>query len=159
MLNFDSKDGWLNSDGLVTKVYKCGYCGKEVASNQGYRSFANNGYISEAVEYIYICHNCNSPTYFNDSEEQTPGYKYGDKIQYLPEDVSLIYDEAGSCFSVNAYTSAVLCCRKLLMNVACEKGAPKNKKFEEYVDYLNDNGYIPPDGRAWVDKIRKSSYT
>lgn len=155
MLNFDSKDGWFNVDDLKTKVYKCGYCGKEVATNQGYRYFESNGYVIEAVQHIYICHNCNSPTYFDNWGQQTPGYEYGDEVQYLSEVVSLMYNEARKCFAIDAYTSAVLCCRKLLMNVACEKGAPVNKKFEEYVDYLNDNGYIPPDGKAWVDRIRK----
>lgn len=25
----------------------------------------------------------------------------------------------------------------------------------EYVEYLSDNHYIPPDGKEWVDQIRK----
>ena len=152
---FSNNGKWVNCEDITTKVYVCGHCGKEVASNRGYRKFEHTGYISEHTESIYICHNCNSPTYFDIYQNQTPGYKYGDSVQYLPEDVNLVYEEARDCFSIKAYTSAVLSCRKILMSIACEKGASKNKKFEEYVDYLNDNGYIPPDGKAWVDKIRK----
>ena len=52
-------------------------------------------------------------------------------------------------------TAAVLACRKLLMNIAVNKGAPTNKKFIEYVEYLSDKNYVPPDGKHWVDHIRE----
>lgn len=107
------------------------------------------------MAYIYICHKCKVPTYFNECGNQIPGAKFGSKIAYLPENVENMYDEARSCFSVNAFTSSTLCCRKLLMNIACEKGAKGNQSFEFYVDYLDNNGYIPPDGKQWVDRIRK----
>ena len=41
------------------------------------------------------------------------------------------------------------------MNIAVQKKAPENQKFIEYVDYLADKGYIPPDGKSWVDHIRQ----
>ena len=41
------------------------------------------------------------------------------------------------------------------MNIAVEKGASKNLKFIEYVNHLSDNGYVPPDGKSWVDHIRQ----
>ena len=41
------------------------------------------------------------------------------------------------------------------MNIAVSKGAGEGKKFTEYVDYLNGKGYIPPNGKAWVDYVRK----
>ncbi|MFC3906646.1 DUF4145 domain-containing protein [Clostridium disporicum] len=66
-----------------------------------------------------------------------------------------IYNEARGCYSVNAYTATVLSCRKILMNIACNEGAEEGKSFIKYIDYLNDKGYIPPNGREWVDIIRK----
>ena len=30
----------------------------------------------------------------------------------------------------------------------------KSKQFIYYVNYLSDNGYVPPNGKVWVDKIR-----
>ena len=54
-------------------------------------------------------------------------------------------------------TAAVLVCRKILMNVAVDKGAPEGDGFIQYVDYLDSKGYVPPDGRGWVDHIRKKS--
>jgi len=55
----------------------------------------------------------------------------------------------------NAFTATVLCCRKLLMHIGVEKGAEKGKNFIEYVEFLSSKNYIPPDGKEWVDHIRK----
>jgi len=41
------------------------------------------------------------------------------------------------------------------MNIAVSKGAKEGLKFAEYVQYLADKGFVPPDGKAWVDHIRK----
>ena len=41
------------------------------------------------------------------------------------------------------------------MSIAVAQSAPEGKKFIEYVEYLADNGYVPPNGKGWVDHIRK----
>ena len=41
------------------------------------------------------------------------------------------------------------------MNLAVSLKADPGKKFVEYVDYLAQQGYVPPNGRGWVDHIRK----
>lgn len=46
--------------------------------------------------------------------------------------------------------------RTLLMHIAVEQRAEGNKSFAYYVDYLDQNHYIPPNGRQWVDFIRTS---
>ncbi|UQQ31890.1 DUF4145 domain-containing protein [Enterobacter bugandensis] len=43
----------------------------------------------------------------------------------------------------------------MLMNIAVNQGAKEGLKFIEYVTYLSDNGYTPPNGKHWVDHIRK----
>jgi hypothetical protein len=58
---------------------------------------------------------------------------------------------------VSAYTPAVLGCRKILMHIAVAKGDKPGKGFIEYVEYLSDKGYVPPDGKGWVDHIRSKS--
>lgn len=68
-----------------------------------------------------------------------------------------MYAEARFCVTVNSFTSAVLTCRKLLMHIAVEKGARPGKKFIEYVEYLAEKRYVPPDGKGWVDHIRTKS--
>jgi hypothetical protein len=45
--------------------------------------------------------------------------------------------------------------RKILMHAAVEKGASAGESFLEYVDYLANKGFVPPDGKAWVDYIRE----
>lgn len=68
--------------------------------------------------------------------------------------VRQLYEEARKDSSSGCFTSAVMCCRKILMSVAVVKGATKNKQFEYYVDYLVEKNYIPADARQWVDAIR-----
>lgn len=41
------------------------------------------------------------------------------------------------------------------MNIGVQEGAQEGKTFVHYVDFLANKGYIPPNGKAWVDHIRK----
>ena len=43
----------------------------------------------------------------------------------------------------------------MLMNIAVQQGAQEGLKFIDYVEHLASNGFIPPNGRGWVDHIRK----
>jgi len=104
----------------------------------------------------YICHRCNKPTYFDSEERQTPGQIIGNCVKHIPNpDIEKLFNEARACYSISAYTSSVMCCRKLLMNISVSEGAEEGKKYIDYVNYLNDNNYIPPNGKRWVDLIRK----
>jgi len=139
---------WTNPASVPPRQYVCGFCGNLVAPNAGY--------IHQHLQpwRIYICSGCDKPTFF-EGEKQTPGVSYGNAVAALPADVGSLYSEIRSATSINAFTAAVLACRKLLMHIAVEKGAAADKPFIEYVEYLADAGYIPPDGKGWVDHIRK----
>jgi hypothetical protein len=41
------------------------------------------------------------------------------------------------------------------MNIAVAQGASEGNTFVSYVEYLATQGYVPPNGRGWVDHIRK----
>ncbi len=41
------------------------------------------------------------------------------------------------------------------MNVAVSQGADAGKSFFHYVEYLAENGFVPPNGRGWIDHIQK----
>ena len=41
------------------------------------------------------------------------------------------------------------------MNIAVTQGADEGKNFFHYVEFLAENGFVPPNGRGWVDHIRK----
>jgi hypothetical protein len=45
----------------------------------------------------------------------------------------------------------------MIMNIAVAQGAAGNQTFFSYVEYLAANGFVPPNGNAWVDYIRKRS--
>jgi hypothetical protein len=41
------------------------------------------------------------------------------------------------------------------MHIAVDKGAKAGDKFENYITYLENQGYVTPPMKAWVDLIRK----
>ncbi len=140
--------GWYQIQDIPVRPYTCAYCGRYVASDRGYAT--HQSWVS-----IHVCSNCNRPTFFNGG--QVSEAAYGEEVGGLPDDVAKLYREARDCTSTSSYTSAVLTCRKILMNAAVDKGAPGGKSFLEYIDYLDSKGYVPPDGRGWIDHIRKKS--
>lgn len=149
---------WKDLSELDSKSYTCGYCGERINSNVGY--FLTNEYHAgrepSGEGFIYICHNCNMPTFF-DYRSQVPASAYGRffaKDIFPDEKTFLLYNEVRNCFKANAYSSCVLSARKLLMHIAVDCGAEEDKKFVYYVDYLDTNNYIPKNCKEWVDIIR-----
>ena len=138
---------WTSQQGLVSKEYKCGYCGYVIASSLGYNS--NHG------QAIHVCSHCMKPSFFDREGNQVPDVVPGNEVQHLPDELEALYREARNSVSVSSYTGSVLLCRKLLMNIAVTQGAEEGKPFIFYVTYLADNGFIPPNGKGWVDHIRK----
>lgn len=146
---------WINANSIPSRKYKCGHCENPLATNHGYTGLESH-VTNAAKAYICICHFCNKPTFFDYEGKQIPGAKIGNPIQHIANpDVENLFKEANSCYSISAYTSSVMCCRKLLMNIAVEQGAKEGKGFVDYVNFLNDNNFIPPNGKEWVDSIRK----
>lgn len=41
------------------------------------------------------------------------------------------------------------------MNLGVAQGAKAGESFIAYVEYLANKGFVPPNGKAWVDHIRK----
>lgn len=147
---------WNGATTITSRKYVCGHCGNPLASERGYWANVNLGIGWESQAWkIYICHFCHKPTFFDRSGAQAPGQTFGESVSHLPDEVETLYNEARDCISVNAFTASILCSRKLLMNIAVSKGADEGKKFIEYIDYLSGKGYVPPDGKDWVDHIRK----
>jgi hypothetical protein len=146
-----TKHKWHGLAVLGATEFVCGYCNREVASNQGFYAEKTNN--DPKPPRIIICPNCTSPTFFR-KPQQIPGVAYGNAVEHLPSDIASLYNEARNCIAVGATTASVLACRKLLMNIAVQKGAKANQTFASYVDYLQDNHYVPAGSKAWVDHIR-----
>jgi len=150
MANID----WRNKQDIGSHSYKCSHCGKTLASDKGYIGIRQDTYDSHP-EYICICHFCHMPTYVDKDGKQYPGVAFGNSIDGIDNaSVKSLYEEARSCASVNAFTAVAMACRKILMNLAVAKGAEENLKFVEYVQFLSDNNFVPPDGKEWVSHIK-----
>jgi len=143
---------WGSIGSIIARSYSCGYCCRTVASDRGWQT--DNSQPQPHRAYIYICPSCSQPTYLY-GDEQVPGVLFGDSVSYLPNNVDALYQEARKCVAACSYTASVLTCRKLLMNIAVEQGADEGKTFLHYVEHLASKGYVPPNGRGWVDHIRK----
>ncbi|WCR45940.1 DUF4145 domain-containing protein [Stutzerimonas stutzeri] len=138
---------WSSAQNLHSKQYTCGHCGNIIATGKGF--------VSDSSQVIYICSHCDRPTHFDRSGRQYPDVAPGNDVNHLPENLAALYKEARNCVAASSYTGAVLLCRKLLMNIGVQQGADVGKPFIHYVGYLADQGYIPPNGRGWVDHIRQ----
>jgi len=143
---------WVSASGVGKLSYLCGYCGHKVGPSHGYQAGTPVG----RKALILICPTCTNPTYFDGDRKQHPCVRLGNEVGGITEKgVASLYNEARDCTSVGAYTAAVLLCRKLLMNIAVQHGADEGKNFVSYIDYLESAGYVPPNGKPWVDVIRK----
>ncbi len=133
--------------------YSCAHCdtkvtGKVVVATQG----------TNALIRWLLCPNCEFGSVSStnsDGESILPNICFGVNIDGLPKDIAAAYNEARSCYSINAFTSCELMCRKILMHVAVDKGCTEGKSFEEYIDYIELKKYITPIMKPWVDLIRK----
>lgn len=142
---------WIHATGIESHEFSCGYCGIRVGSDRGYYSQSP---LAGQWAKIYICPHCACPSFIH-AGTQIPDVAPGNDVADVPENVHSLYNESRKCVASSCYTAAVLACRKLLMNIAVTEGAPEGLKFIEYIDYLADNGFVPPKGRGWVDHIRK----
>ena len=140
---------------IDNKSWICGYCTHKVASDRGYRIGPHSDGSGSQIGGVYICPNCGAPTFFSPQGDVLPSPAYGNAIEHLPLDIEVAYEEARRCTSQNCHTAAVLLCRKILMNIAVNQGAKEGLRFIEYVNFLSENGYVPPNGKHWVDHIRK----
>ena len=146
---------WFQFQKIPNKSFDCGYCGKKVASDRGYKIGENHQGTGHHRGGIYLCPNCNGPN-FNDLQNNWyPGHPFGRNVENVPTVLNELYEEARRCHKENCFTASVLLCRKMLMNIAVEQGAKPNLQFIKYVSHLSDNGFIPPSGKKWVDHIRK----
>lgn len=148
---------WVGFQNIKEGQYRCAHCGSLTGSSVGW-VFARDGFAQgneqqNPTYLIRICQFCKQPTYIR-PDASFPSPVYGARVDHLPPDVGSLYQQARDCTSANAFTPAVLACRKILMHIAVNLGAAEGKGFLEYVNFLAAKGYVPPNGQAWVDHIR-----
>jgi len=129
-------------------AYRCGHCGRDVS---GAVVAYTSG--SDYVRWMW-CPACLGGSVADSLDTVYPGTIAGPEIQGLPTDVGDAYQEARRSFGVRAYIATELVCRKILMHIAVDKGAPEDRTFAEYVSDLETYGYVTPPMKPWVDLIR-----
>jgi len=127
--------------------FTCGYCGRDIGTKIGIQT-------QDTVQRIYICPMCNRATYFESGHVFCPLPRPGETLVYLPDNIRPVYEEIRSAMQAGAFTSAVLLARTLLSHIAVTEGAPENKPFNFYVEWLDQNNHIPPKGKHWVSVIK-----
>src|ERR1700682_1818611 len=145
---------WNNPLPVAPRAYDCAYCNRSVGPDRGYYGADQSNPNQPRTLTIFICSFCGKPSFFDMNGKQYPGAPFGRDVESLPPDVAALYGDARASMSAGAFTPAVLPCRKILMHLAVEKGAPAGQSFLEYVEYLAQKGYVPPNGYGWVDHIR-----
>lgn len=143
-----------------TQEYICGFCNKTVAGfkhsiiefegyHPGYGTTRSDAY------YVLECPSCNRPTVYEVKDGTTfPFTKALQPVKHLSDNINAIYNEVRTAIGSGCYTSAVILARTAIMHIAIEQNAEENKSFVYYVNYLVDEGYVPPNAKDWIDKIR-----
>lgn len=147
--------GWANLSSIHAQTWVCGYCGDKVSSDRGYFAGPQPDGGGGAISFIRICPSCLGPTVFTRGGKHFPGSMPGNDVANVPEKLERLYREARASVAAGAHTGAVLICRKMLMSIAVEQGADEGKRFITYVEFLSNQGYVPPNGKVWVDYIRQ----
>jgi len=158
---FSKFDGTTREGSNFVESTVCGNCGKHVAIEMFMviksKTYNNNqGHPrTDPLYFIGQCPLCGCPTIFNyEKKIWLPAPLPFTKIKNVPQEIEPLYTEIRQDYAVGCYSSAILAARKLIMFVAVSNGAETNKKFEYYVDYLDSNGCLPKNSKAWIDKIR-----
>jgi hypothetical protein len=154
--NGGNKAHWTGVGKLpVSQIWTCGYCGKNVGSNNGWS--AGIGVTEAPAGCVAICPVCGRPTFFSFLEGEGVYYPValpGKEMDGLPDDVEALYREARICIGVGAYTSAVLNMRKLLMHVAVAGGAKEGETFAYYSNYIIEHHVVPESFRRLIDQLK-----
>lgn len=138
----------------VSKTIVCPYCNVKVQVQAHTRIFdAQTG----AIKYvIHKCPECFMPVIIGLDGKIIPKSQllpFGD-VKFLPASIEKLYNECRLCFLNECYHSVVMVSRSLLMHICVDKGDSPGKSFVEYINFLESNGYIGSQNKAWVDKIR-----
>lgn len=127
----------------------CGHCGRQVSG-------AVVAFAIDGTATWVRCVSCGRPTamWHLRSQQAPPAAAAVGEVEGLGDLIEGAWAEARACLLAGAPTAAEMMCRKILMQVAIDRGAAGGKKFASYVGYLEDEGVISADMRTWVDRIR-----
>ena len=152
MFKFDKAD-WINTSNLDSQAFICWNCNRQVASEKAY--FTRGGYPPKLSSFVYICPHCNAPLVNDDENKQILLPFPGEEITKLPKNIETIYMEIRKCMQSGCFNGAIMLMRKLIMHISVEEGNKQGKTFEQYIDFLCENGIVPKKSKNKADSIRK----
>ena len=137
-----------------SKTIACPYCNVTVKAMSNTRIV---DVATGAIKYhIHKCPECFMPVIIGLDGKIIPQSQLlpFEDVHFLPESIEKLYNECRKCYLNECYHSVIMVSRSLLMHVAVDKGDVVGKSFSKYIDYLENNGFIGSQNKAWVDKIR-----
>lgn len=149
--------GWSRAEGTLDHI--CGHCGRGV----GGQVWAQKRDLVHSQElpvgYLTSCPICDRGTAhvrvgLNEIAAH-PSPIPGRHIEHLPPDVDRAYSSARRAVQARSFDGAAMVLRNLISHVAVDLGADRNKRYAFYVDWLNDEGHIPPDSDGLVQQLRR----
>ena len=96
---------WFKPETLEPRSFVCGYCGKDVWSEKGYRIHHVSNQNSQHGG-VFICPGCKGATYFSPQyKDQVPGPIHGRDVQFVPPDLNSLFTEARNSTANGNYTA------------------------------------------------------
>lgn len=138
----------------ISKTITCPYCGVRVRTTSTTRIVDVS---SGAIKYhIHKCPECFMPVIIGLDGKIIPQSQLlpFEDVRFLPPSIEKLYNECRKCYLNECYHSVIMVSRSLLMHIAVDKGDVAGRKFIQYLDYLETQGYIGSQNKPWVDKIR-----
>ncbi len=136
---------------------KCWNCNHLTLQYVSFWHFDTDKSLDER-QYLSFCPNCDAPFITDADGNPILQAKFGKEISNLPENIKEIYDEAGSCFSINAYKAAIMLLRTMLFYIAKDCGIKdckdKGPNFEECVNFFKEENILPKNTKHLIDKVR-----
>ena len=135
------------SFGDKIRTFLCGHCENHVSG-------VVVAFLEQSPTQWLLCPNCGHGSVRIQGCIIHPPPLSVRQVNGLPNEISLVYDEARKSFSSNIYTGCEILCRKILMSAAVFKGASKGENFVYYVNYLKSKGHITESMKDMADIIR-----
>jgi hypothetical protein len=108
----------------------------------------------EDVWWIGICNYCGNPVLVhNDGYEIYPTPIPQPTDERVPESIRKDLDEAKACMQVNAFCAAAVMARRVIQQVAIDKGCTRGNLVDQIND-LASNGIITSDVKEWATVVR-----
>lgn len=150
---------WTDGDSYYEETVEsiCPYCANQIAGKV--MTVLKRRHLTEVIDdpvmLILKCPSCSKPIIYIIYNKQTiPASSPYKNVQKLPPTIMNLYWEVRIATASRCYTAAIGLARTIIMHIAVEKGVKENLTFKEYVNYIEDAGYIPPNSKEWVDRIR-----